>query len=234
MLDRDIEQRWSIIKESYPGGVVFQEADGLYFVRGNDTAILAKEFALESLSEWCAFDDSQAIGYMQELVERGYSVARATNCGVALVRRTQDRRSEILKQRAKGRFHAISPSLLFAPDEIERATNAMWMRRHGYDELLQRFKSWLANDDRRSLRAYGEVYVYQVADWYEVDDELTSMLETHVLLLAKAAIVTGSKLPCKVVEPRSRRNRKAGHAPRTASPAEPAPPHLGQTRFEGF
>lgn len=75
--------------------------------------------------------------------------------------------------------------------------------------------------------------MYQVAAWYEVDAELSSMLETHALLLAKAAIATGSKLPCKVVEPRPRRNRRTGRAA-AATPTEPPPAHLGQAHFEGF
>jgi hypothetical protein len=54
------------------------EASGLYVVRGGDTGILEKEFGIESGSWWYAFDDGQAIAYMQQFVERGYAVVRAT------------------------------------------------------------------------------------------------------------------------------------------------------------
>jgi len=48
---------------------------------------------------------------------------------------------------------------------------------------------------------------------YEVDLELTSMLEGHVPLLAKAALATGRQLPCRVAEPKCRRERRSGHKP---------------------
>jgi hypothetical protein len=71
-----------------------------------------------------------------------------------------------------------------------------------------------------------------VADWYEVDVELSSMLESHVLLLAKAALATGSKMPCKLVEPPSRRKRN--HAVVQAAPTTEPATRIGQMRFEGW
>jgi hypothetical protein len=232
MLDRAVEQSWSIVKESYPDAVVFQEADGLYFVRGTDTAVLEKEFGIESGSRWYAFADAQAIGYMQVLAERGYAVVRTTSRGVALVKLRQDQRCEIIKQRARGRFRALCPTLLFAAREIEHETGDAWMKRHGYEALFEQFQAWLTTEDWRSFRSYGEVYVYQVGDWYEVDDELSSMLESHVLLAAKAALATDSKLPCRVVEPRARRNRNRGT--RRVPSAEQPLVKVGQARFDGW
>jgi hypothetical protein len=231
MLDRQIEQHWSIVKESYPEAVVFHEAAGLYVVRGGDTGVLEKEFGIEPGSHWYAFDDGQASVYMQQLVERGYSVVRATDGGAALVRAPREHRKELIKQRARGRFRLVNPSLIFETKEIERATGDAWMKRHGYEALFEGFRSSLPSEDWRSIRSYGEVYVYQVADWYEVDHELTSMLDSHVLLLAKAALVTATLLPCKLVEPRCRRNRSARNGTRTG-PTEPSPTRLGQMRFE--
>ncbi|MDO8690551.1 MAG: hypothetical protein Q7R39_11185 [Dehalococcoidia bacterium] len=51
-----------------------------------------------------------------------------------------------------------------------------WLRKHGCEETFERFKRWLHDGDRRSLREYGELYVYQVGDWHEVDWELTTDL----------------------------------------------------------
>jgi hypothetical protein len=58
------------------------------------------------------------------------------------------------------------------------------------------------------------------------------MLEGHVLLLAKAALATRRKLPCRVVEPKCRRQRRSGRRP-----PEPVPPSektrpLGQLSFD--
>lgn len=233
MLDREIEPNWRIVKESYPDAIVFHEASGLYVVRGGDTAILAKEFGIESASPWCGFDEGQAAGYMHELVARGYAVVRATDSGAALVQAPRERRSELIRQRAKGRFRLVNPSLIFETNEIEHATGETWMKRHGYDGLFERFRSALTGEDWRSLASYGEVFVYQVADWYEVDNELTSMLESHVLVLAKAAMATGGRLPCKLVLPRCRRNRSTRNGGRPV-PTEQLPTRLGQMRFDDW
>jgi hypothetical protein len=77
------------------------------------------------------------------------------------------------------------------------------------------------------------VPVYQVGDWYELDEELTSMLENHVLLLAKAAFDTGAKLPCKLVEPRGRRRRQAVCKRPTPMPGGEAQ-RIGQLGFDSL
>ena len=193
--------------------------------------VLRKEFDIESGSTWFGFDDGEASVYMTELAKRGYAVVRASNGQVSHVKPPADRIREIRRQRAQARFLAVEPTLLFDQREIERATSARWLKQRGYEELLGSFERWLRGGDWRSLRDYGEVYVYPVGDWYEVDLELTSMLEGHVLLLAKAALTTERKLPCHVVEPQCRRN---GHRSRRSSPTvaqESRTPRLGQLSF---
>jgi hypothetical protein len=233
MLDRETEQQWHVVKESYPDAVAFHEWHGLFFVRGPDLDVLATEFGIESSSPWCGFDQGQAHRYMSQLAASGYTVVRANNGNVTFVMPPPDKRKEIERQRKRGRFLAIEPLLLFSEGDILHATNDRWLTKHSYHGLLDSFKDWLRSADNRSLKQYGELYAYPVADWYEVDDELTSMLESHVLLLAKAAFATGSKLPCKVVEPRPRRNR-SGKTGTHKSAAAPEPTALGQARFKGW
>jgi len=232
MLDREIEQHWQVVKESYPDAVVFLAYQDLFIVRGCDLQVLATEFGIQSASPWCGFDDNHAAGYMTDLAIRGYRVIRATDGSTSIVQPPTNRRKEIERQRRKGKFLAIDPTLLFGETEIDQATNDKWLRRHAYDGLLDSFKESLRSGNGRALRPFGDLYVYQVGDWYELDFELTSMLESHVLLLAKAAIATNSKLPCRVVEPRCRRNRK--HRASTTIDSEPLPTRLGQVRFEGW
>jgi hypothetical protein len=77
----------------------------------------------------------------------------------------------------------------------------------------------------------GELYIYQVGDWHEVDLEMTSMIEGHVLLLAKAALATGRNLPCRVVEPKCRRERQSGHRPPEPVALAEKTPRIGQLSF---
>ena len=234
MLDRETEEHWQTVKESYPDAVVFHESRGLYIVKGRDVQVLAKEFGIECNTPipWWGFDEGQAWGYMSELAERGYAVVRASKDGVSRVKPPADRKAEIRRQRKKGTFLAVEPRLLFGEREIENSTNDRWLKRRAYERLFEEFKRWLQDDDRRSLGDFGELYIYQVSDLYEIDFELTSMLDGHVLLLAKAAFATGRKLPCRVVEPKCRRERK-GRKPSPALPTEKAP-RLGQLSFEDF
>jgi DNA mismatch repair ATPase MutS len=219
MLDKATEQHWQAVKESYPDAIVFHEADGFYIVRGRDLDVLAKEFRVGSSNRWCGFDAGQACCYMAELVQRGYQVVRASNGSVAQVEPPADRTKELQRQRRKATYLAIEPRLLFDERGILQATNERWLTKHGYEPLLEQFKTWLRDGDSRSQRSYGELYIYTVADWYELDEELTSMLPNHALLLARAAFDTGSKLPCKLVEPKRRRERTVNENPQ-AAPAE--------------
>jgi hypothetical protein len=232
MLDRETEEHWRAVKESYPDSIVFHEAQGLLVVTGRDTEVLAKEFGIKPGSAWLGFDEDGACGYMMELVNRGYAVVRASAQRVSCLRRPIDKRKEIRRQQAKGRFLAMEPTLVFDRSEIERATTESWLRKRGYEELFESFKRWLQVGDWRSLREFGELFVYQVGDWYEVDLELTSMLEGHALLLAKAAVATGCKLPSRVVEPKCRRERqRRRRPPQSVAPNENGH-RLGQLTFD--
>lgn len=230
MLDREIEQSWQAVKESYPESVVFHEMHGLYIVKGGDMETLTKEFGIHSASPWYGFPEEQTTCYMQQLVERGYSVVVSDVNGASPVRLAAGQNGDIRRQRAKGKYLAIEPCLLFDRSTIEAVATDRWVKRRGYEALLERFKSCLLGADQGSLREFGDIFVYQVGNWYELDKELTSMLDSHVLLLAKAAIATGSKMPCKLVEPRLRRERKRRQPARVE--AEPIP--LGQMRLDGL
>jgi hypothetical protein len=231
MLDKAIEEHWNTVKESYPDAVIFHEADGIFIVRGRDMDVLAEEFRVEPGNRWCGFDAGQAWGYMSELAQRGYSVVRASNGRVSQVEPPADRTKELGRQRKKGTFLAIEPRLLFEEQGIARATSERWVKGRAYERLSEQFKTWLRESDWRSLRAFGELYIYQVGDWYELDEELTSMLDNHVLLLAKAAFETGSKLPCKFVEPKCKRERRTTRRTQAVAPVE-QPQRLGQLGFD--
>lgn len=234
MLDKEADEHWKAVKESYPDAVVFHEVRGIFIVKGRDAELLSKEFGIDSTSTWYGFDVGEAFCYMTELAKRGYAVVRASNGGVSHVKPPTDRRKEIQRQRAKGRFLAVEPTLLFDRRELERVAHDKWLRQRGYKEPFENFRRWLQIGDWRSLRDYGELYVYQVGDWYELDLELTSMLEGHVLLLAKAALATGCKLPCRVVDPRPRRQRKAGQKSPQLSPTTEKALPLGQLSFDSI
>jgi hypothetical protein len=118
MLDSETEEHWQAVKESYPDAVVFHEVSGSFIVRGRDVEVLRKEFDIESGSTWFGFDHALASVYMAELASRGYDVVQASNGQVSRVRPPVDHRKEVERQRAKSRFLALEPTLLFDEAEI--------------------------------------------------------------------------------------------------------------------
>ena len=72
--------------------------------------------------------------------------------------------------------------------------------------------------------------MFPVYDWYEIDRELSTMLLSRAMLLAKAALVTNQKVPCRLVRPKPWRDRseerRNGHAP------EPSQTQVGQLQLK--
>lgn len=192
--------------------------------------MLREEIDVSTNSPWLGFDDGPAVGCMTQLIEQGFKVVIATKRGSAPARLPADRRQAINRRRKKATFLAIEPRLLIDEKTVESVACGKWLKRRGYEQLFEQFQTWLVNGERRLLRDYGELYVYRVGDWYEIDQELTSMLDSHVLLLASAAVATGCRMPCRLVEPRPRRQRR----PCQPTHVETQPVALGQLRFEEF
>lgn len=232
---RGIATRSFSPRTGYPDAVVFHESRGIYVVQGRDVEVMAKEFGIESKTPipWVGFDEGQAWAYMSELAGRGYSVVKATKDGASRIQPPADRRAEVVRQRKRSTFVSLEPHLVFDQAGIENATKDKWLKGRAYQRLYEMFKRWLRAHDWRPLRDFGELYVYQVADdLYEVEDELTSMQPGHILLLAKAAFATGSRLPCQVVEPKCRRERNGNRRQPRRAPSSKKTLQLGQLGFQ--
>ena len=231
MLNGESEERWRVLKESYPDAVVFFESDGLFAVQAGDVETLTYEFGLRTGSRWLGFDRRQAELYMLGLVDRGYVVLRASGDNVVHVRPANDKARELRRQRSRSRFMALDPRLVFDATDLDGSRFERWLRREGYGERLDALIDSLRRADTASLGEYGQLYVYPVADWYEPDWELSTMRSDHALLLAKAALTVGEKLPCRVVAPKSQRGRVRRVA-RRSTPVETPPQRLGQLGFD--
>lgn len=231
MLNGESEERWRVLKESYPGAVVFFESDGLFAVQAGDVETLSREFGLRTGSRWLGFDSRQAELYMGQLVDRGHVVLRATGDSFVHVRPASDRARELRRQRSRSRFMALEPRLVFDATDLDGNRFDKWLRREGYGERLEALVESLSRTDTTTLAEYGQLYVYPVGDWFEPDWELSTIRSDHALLLAKAALIAGEKLPCRVVLPKSQRSRRH-RPPRQSTPVETPPKRLGQLGFD--
>lgn len=223
-MEPEIEESWRLIKASYPGAVVFHEVEDVFFVKGQDAEIMRRTFGLRCGDSWVGFEPDLAMTYMRELARRGHSVVRVANGRVLPVLPLADRRAELKRQRAKSKFIALDPWLMFDKGPLERlrVQNA---------ELFVRFQELLRSGRSSSLKDDGELYVFPVHDWYEIDRELSTMSLGRAMLLAKAALVTNQKVPCRLVRPKPWRDRS--EARRNGSTPAPSQTRVGQMRF-GF
>ncbi|HXG36619.1 MAG TPA: hypothetical protein VNL15_06600 [Dehalococcoidia bacterium] len=227
MWDRDAEQEWRAAKESYPQAIVFHQMDGLVIVRGRDTEVLARECRIQTSSGYLGFEEELALAYMSALLAKGYTVVKLAGGRVIPFEKRENRQREIQRQRGRSEFLAVDPALVLERSDIERASGKL-VRDLRHQQLVKEFRQHLERGDMRPLKEYGEIYIYPFADWYEVDWELTSMIPNHVLLLAKAALEAGCKLPCRLVQPKSRRAlRTVRRRPKVIE----QPKRLGQLQF---
>jgi hypothetical protein len=218
-MEPEIEESWRLIKASYPGAVVFHQVEDVFFVRGQDADILRRAFGLRCGDSWVGFDHDLATTYMRELAGRGHSVVRVSNGSVVPVQPRRDRRAELQRQRARSKFIALDPCLLFdrGPLERLRVQNA---------ELYLRFQALLRNGRGSLLKDEGELYVFPVHDWYEIDRELSTMSLSRAMLLAKAALITNQNVPCRLVRPKPWRDR--AEARRNGRTLGPITTQIGQ------
>ena len=229
MLDRESERHWTSIKESYPSAVVFYESDGLVIVGGRDLEVLAKEFDIRAVGRFVGFVRGDADSYVGQLIERGYKVAVASAQRPGHLKRPGGRSTKPVPQ--MGESLAVEPTKLFDAPDLDRVADPAWLRRVRYEEMFERFKEWLRVGDQRSLRDYGEVFVYPVHDWYEVDLELTSMCQSVVLLLAAAAHAMSTRMPCRVVEPKPLRRAPRQREREVLAPVATSS-RIGQLSFD--
>jgi hypothetical protein len=205
MLSKANELHFQVIRESYKDAILFYEQDGMFFIQGQDAQVVCDTFRLQARGAWLGFDGSEAHLYMQELAKLGYRIVHGWDGHAELVTLKESQPLDLARQRVNSTLIAIEPSVLIDKADLDPYKNETWVRRYRYEALLEQFMTWLKGGDWRSLRGYGQIYIYQVAEWYELDRELTTMAPDHVRVLLTASLIAGRKFPCRLVRPKGRR-----------------------------
>jgi hypothetical protein len=221
----DAKQDWALAKAAYPDSIVFVAVDGIYFVAGADAETVRKTIRIETGSPSLGFDVHQAHIYMRQLAQRGYSVIKASAGHVTFVQPASDRRANLTRQRRMGRFVAVEPTRLFDRSELTCGVPTSSSREA---PLFERLKAGFLADDTRGIRDCGAIYVVEIGDGFDVDESLTELPYSRILLLAAAAFATARKLPCQVVPPKYRR---IGRVARNPAVVESKPIPVGQMGF---
>jgi hypothetical protein len=217
-MEPEIETMWNLAKESRPDAVVFVRTDDVYFLRGADVDTIKEQFGLRCFGTTIGLDTEEAWYYMHQLADRGHAVLRVERGGVAVVS-PNGRRPEI--RRPRGDFLALDPRALFDASAMARVKE--------HETLYTTIRDLVARDDQRGLREYGELYVFEVDGWYEIDWELSTILPSRALLIARIAKDIGEKIPCRLVLPKAWRGKRKGK--RDRQPPQ-QPKNFGQMRLE--
>jgi hypothetical protein len=217
-MEPEIEKSWRLAKESRPGAVAFVRSGDIYFLRGDDVETIRREFGIRCFGDTVGFDPHEAWSMMRQLAQGGRTVLRVERTGVREV--PPDGHKPRIR-RPRGQFIALDPALLFDTAPLMR----MKVEQRPYEV----FCDLLSRNDLRGLRDHGEIYVFEFDGIYEVDWELTSMLPSRAFMLARAALDTGEKMPCRLVLPRAWRNRRKRRKKEKVH--QPQPVELGQMRL---
>src|ERR1700674_4777239 len=116
-MEPEIEQLWSLTKESRPDAVVFARTGDCYYLRGDDVETVKREFGVRCFGTTIGFDPEQAWYFMRELAQRGHPVLRAERGGV---REVSPNGHDPEVRRPRGQFIALDPGLLFDASGLVR------------------------------------------------------------------------------------------------------------------
>lgn len=215
-----------IARGALPSCILFEENDGIYWLRGTDLERAKTLLGLRCDGKAVGFDRMTWLIHVEDLVKRRIAVAiRQGNW----VRTVHLQRTTNLRPLRSTPIN-LAPVLLFGVAGLERLERRLARKDSRLRPMADRISDELANGRLAALADFGDVYVYQVAeDMYEVDWELTTMPPSTVELLAVAAYRTGYALPCRLVPPRPRRGHDRARLPSAVEIAEPVP--YGQLRL---
>lgn len=191
-----------IARGALPSHILFEEDDGIYWLRGTDLERAKKLLGLRCDGNAVGFDRVDWLIYVGDLSKQRIAVGiRQGN----VVRSVHLQRTTNLRP-LRSTPISLTPAQLFGLAELERLERGFARKDSTLRATLERIGDELANGRPAALADFGTLYVYQVADdIYELDWELTTMAPSIVEVVALAAHRAGHGVPCRLVPPRPQR-----------------------------
>ena len=216
----------SIARAALPSHILFEEQDGIYWLRGTDLERSKKLLGLRVDGNVAGFDRLTWCIYVGDLAKQRIPVGlRQGN----IVRTVHLQRPTIFRP-VRSTPTNLAPAQLFGLAELERLERGFARKDSTLRETLDRIGDELANGHSGALADFGDLFVYQVGeDIYEVDWDLTGMAPSTVELLALAVHRAGHRLFCQLVPPMPRRGYARINPQPTLKVAEPVA--YGQLRL---
>jgi hypothetical protein len=194
----------SLPRSALPSVILFEERDGIYWLRGADLERAKKLLNLRVEGVAAGFDAITWSVYLHDLARQ--KVALGIRDGNT-VRRVQLLPTSNVPPPSSP--IDLLPCQLFSLTELERLERGL-SRKAGTRSTFAWVTEELANGCPEVLAGFGDLYVYELSpNLYELDSELTSVPIAMVGLVAFAAHQAGHCLPCRLVPPKTQ--RRNGH-----------------------
>lgn len=209
-----------LVREAYPFHILFEEKDGIYWLRGHDLerAKQALPIKADPNAVSVGFPKSAMMGHARQLSRTGIKVGVLEGNAVRTVEFHRPKATPAVH----GKNIGLAPTLLVGRQEIERLKACLSLKRSTLKDLTLRIMTELSNGHHASLSDFGKIYVYEAWEGaYEVDFELTSMSRRTFEAVALAAHQSRKKLVCQLVPPKSRRLKNSAnpcHATKVTNP----------------
>jgi hypothetical protein len=213
-------------RRSSPAAIVFEEKDGLYWLRGEHLARAKGALGLRCETPAVGFDRLNWSVYVADLSKKRLPIhVVRDNMLFTVTMNSREQASQIHSIAAD-----LTPHQLVGDKEIERLVTCLTRKHSRVGELVRHLRARFARGDQEIWSDPGVLYAYQAFDdVYEVDWDLTQVSHATVDALLLTAHLEHTPLPCQVVPPKPRRE----HLPRRSAPAIQlsAPVPFGQLRL---
>jgi hypothetical protein len=188
----------SLAREAYPSYILFDERDGVYWLRGQDLAQARRILPIKSNGESVGFDKATMSSHARRLNQKGTKVGVLKDNAVRTLQSHHPKKPVNVPSTTIG----LAPELLLGKRELERLEACLTRKHSPLKDLALRIRAELSNGYHTSVADFGKLYVYDAWEgMYEVDWELTTMSKITFEALALATYQAGKKLLCQLVPP---------------------------------
>jgi hypothetical protein len=216
----------SLVREAYPSHLLFEERDGIYWLRGQDLALARNILPIKSDADAVGFNKATMSTYASRLNQKRIKVGILKDNAVRTLQFHRPKKPVNVPSTTT----SLAPELLLGRRELERLKGHLTRKRSHLKDLVQRIREELSNGHHTSVADFGKLYVYEAWEGaYEVDFELTTMSKAIFEALALATHQARKKLVCQLVPPKTRRGKNGANT--RPAPLVGEPVTYGQLRL---
>jgi hypothetical protein len=194
----------SLVREAYPSHLLFEERDGIYWLRGQDLARARNILPIKSDADSVGFNKATMWAYASRLNQKRIKVGILKDNTVRTLQFQHPKKQVNVPSTTIG----LAPELLLGRRELDRLEGHLTRKRSHLKDLAHRIMAELSNGHHTCVADFGKLYVCEAWEGaYEVDFELTTLSKIIFEALAVATHQARKKLVCQLVPPKTGRGK---------------------------